>query len=58
MYVFAQRVGFLSPAGEAVSWHTLQQPAKTFDFHWTSLDVTPSPEEDNREYCQSPVFDF
>ncbi|XP_044067566.1 S9 family peptidase isoform X2 [Siniperca chuatsi] len=44
------RVGFLPSAGEAVTWQTLQQPAMTFDFHWTVLDVTPPPEEDNTHY--------
>ncbi|XP_029291601.1 LOW QUALITY PROTEIN: acylamino-acid-releasing enzyme [Cottoperca gobio] len=44
------RVGFLPSAGEAVTWRTLQQPVMTFDFHWTVLDVTPPPEEDNTHY--------
>ncbi|XP_063742025.1 S9 family peptidase isoform X2 [Eleginops maclovinus] len=44
------RVGFLPSAGEAVTWQTLQQPGMTFDFHWTVLDVTPPPEEDNTHY--------
>ncbi|KAM6981543.1 acylamino-acid-releasing enzyme isoform 2-T2 [Tautogolabrus adspersus] len=44
------RVGFLPLAGEAVTWHTLQKPLMTFDFHWTVLDVTPPPEEDNTHY--------
>ncbi|TNN61819.1 Acylamino-acid-releasing enzyme [Liparis tanakae] len=44
------RVGFLPSAGEAVTWQTLQQPFMTFDFHWTVLDVTPPPEEDNTHY--------
>ncbi|KAM3617790.1 uncharacterized protein V6R79_011295 [Siganus canaliculatus] len=44
------RVGFLPSAGEAVVWQTLQPPVKTFDFHWSALDVTPSPEEDNTLY--------
>lgn len=44
------RVGFLPSAGEAVTWRTLQRPVVTFDFHWTVLDVTPSPEEDNALY--------
>ncbi|TDH10810.1 hypothetical protein EPR50_G00078910 [Perca flavescens] len=44
------RVGFLPSAGEAVTWRTLQQPVVTFDFHWTVLDVTPPPEEDNTHY--------
>ncbi|KAM9350631.1 acylamino-acid-releasing enzyme [Symphorus nematophorus] len=44
------RVGFLPAAGEAVMWQTLQEPIRTFDFHWTVLDVTPPPEEDNTHY--------
>ncbi|XP_040009985.1 S9 family peptidase isoform X2 [Xiphias gladius] len=44
------RVGFLPSAGEAVTWRTLQQPVMTFDFHWTVVDVTPPPEEDNTHY--------
>ncbi|XP_037540885.1 S9 family peptidase [Nematolebias whitei] len=44
------RVGFLPSEGEAVSWRTLQQPVVSFDFQWTSLDVTPPPEEDNTQY--------
>ncbi|XP_074537606.1 acylamino-acid-releasing enzyme [Halichoeres trimaculatus] len=44
------RVGFLPSAGEAVTWHTLQKPVMTFDFHWTVLNVTPPPEEDNTHY--------
>ncbi|XP_010795012.1 acylamino-acid-releasing enzyme, partial [Notothenia coriiceps] len=44
------RVGFLPSAGEAVTWQTLQQPVMTFDLHWTVLDVTPPPEEDNTHY--------
>ncbi|XP_070766609.1 acylamino-acid-releasing enzyme [Enoplosus armatus] len=44
------RVGFLPSAGEAVTWQTLQQPVMTFDFHWTVVDVTPPPEEDNPHY--------
>ncbi|XP_058498726.1 S9 family peptidase isoform X2 [Solea solea] len=43
-------VGFLPSAGGPVSWRTLQQPPLTFDFDWTSLDVTPPPEEDNIHY--------
>ncbi|XP_019114958.1 acylamino-acid-releasing enzyme isoform X2 [Larimichthys crocea] len=43
-------VGFLPLAGEAVTWRTLQPPIRTFDFHWTVLDVTPPPEEDNTHY--------
>lgn len=50
--VCVQRVGFLPSAGEAVTWRTLQQPVRTFDFHWTVLDVTPSPEEENTHYCK------
>ncbi|XP_047427893.1 S9 family peptidase [Mugil cephalus] len=46
----ALRVGILPSAGEAVIWKTLQPPIATFDFHWTVLDVTPSPEEDNTFY--------
>ncbi|KAF3860194.1 hypothetical protein F7725_000449 [Dissostichus mawsoni] len=44
------RVGFLPSAGEAVTWQTLQQPIMTVDLHWTVLDVTPPPEEDNTHY--------
>lgn len=44
------RVGFLPSTGEAVTWRTLQQPLVTFDFHWTILDVSPPPEEDNTHY--------
>lgn len=45
------RVGFLpSSAGEPVTWLTLQEPTKTFDFHWTLLDVTPAAEEENTQY--------
>ncbi|XP_029011808.1 S9 family peptidase isoform X2 [Betta splendens] len=44
------RVGFLPSAGERVTWRTLQPPVLTFDFHWSILDVTPSPEEDNSQY--------
>ncbi|XP_062419699.1 S9 family peptidase [Pungitius pungitius] len=49
------RVGFLPSAGEAVTWQTLQPPVLTFDFHWSVLDVTPPPEEDNTHY---PGLDF
>ncbi|XP_041860823.1 S9 family peptidase [Melanotaenia boesemani] len=49
------RVGFLPSTGEAVTWRTLQQPATTFDFQWSVLDVTPPPEEDNTYY---PGLDF
>ncbi|XP_072223271.1 acylamino-acid-releasing enzyme isoform X1 [Leuresthes tenuis] len=45
------RVGFLPSAGELVIWQTLQQPATTFDFYWNILDVTPPPEEDNKQYA-------
>ncbi|XP_056155412.1 S9 family peptidase [Lampris incognitus] len=41
------RVGVIPSAGEAVAWVTLQQPPVTFDWSWTVLDVTPTPEEDN-----------
>lgn len=44
------RVGFLPVEGEAVTWQTLQKPVTTFDFRWTTLDVTPPPEEDNTHY--------
>ncbi|XP_041656091.1 S9 family peptidase isoform X2 [Cheilinus undulatus] len=44
------RVGFLPSVGDAVTWHTLQKPIKTFDFHWRVLDVTPPPEEENTQY--------
>ncbi|KAM7404432.1 hypothetical protein PAMP_011777 [Pampus punctatissimus] len=44
------RVGFLPSAGEIVTWQTLQQPVTTFDFHWTVLDVKPTPAEDNTLY--------
>ncbi|XP_070695412.1 acylamino-acid-releasing enzyme [Pempheris klunzingeri] len=44
------RVGFLPSAGEAVTWRTLQESLMTFDFHWTVLDITPPPEEDNTLY--------
>ncbi|TWW56426.1 Acylamino-acid-releasing enzyme [Takifugu flavidus] len=44
------RVGFLPSAGEAVTWQTLHQPVRTFQFTWTVLDVTPTPEEDNTSY--------
>ncbi|XP_061591019.1 S9 family peptidase isoform X2 [Cololabis saira] len=44
------RVGFLPMSGEAVSWRTLQHPITTFDFQWSVLDVTPSPEEENAHY--------
>lgn len=50
--VCLQRVGFLPLSGEAVTWQTLQQPVMTFDFHWTVLDVTPPPEENNSHYCE------
>uniref|UniRef100_A0A8C5FZX5 acylaminoacyl-peptidase n=1 Tax=Gouania willdenowi TaxID=441366 RepID=A0A8C5FZX5_GOUWI len=38
-----------------VRQHTLletdmSEPVKSYDFHWTSLDVVPSPEEDNSAY--------
>uniref|UniRef100_A0A3B3BME0 Acylamino-acid-releasing enzyme n=1 Tax=Oryzias melastigma TaxID=30732 RepID=A0A3B3BME0_ORYME len=49
------RVGFLPEKSEAVTWQTLQQPAMTFDFSWTSLDIKPPPEEDNTHY---PGLDF
>lgn len=45
-------MGFLPPAGEAVAWQTLHQPVRTFQFKWTVLDVSPSPEEDNPHYCK------
>ncbi|XP_029361878.1 acylamino-acid-releasing enzyme [Echeneis naucrates] len=44
------RVGFLPSAGEALTWQTLQEPVMTFDFHWTVLDVTPPPGQDNTQY--------
>ncbi|KAM6924898.1 acylamino-acid-releasing enzyme [Xenentodon cancila] len=44
------RVGFLPSSGEAVSWQTMQHPIMTFDFRWSVLDVTPSPEEENANY--------
>uniref|UniRef100_A0A1A7X1R7 acylaminoacyl-peptidase n=1 Tax=Iconisemion striatum TaxID=60296 RepID=A0A1A7X1R7_9TELE len=44
------RVGFIPSDGEAVTWRTLQHPVMTFNFHWTILDVTPPPEEDNTHY--------
>ncbi|KAM9856262.1 acylamino-acid-releasing enzyme isoform 2-T2 [Aulostomus maculatus] len=44
------RVGFLPSKGEAVTWQTLQKPVLTFDFHWTALDIEPSPEEDNTHH--------
>ncbi|XP_011620093.2 acylamino-acid-releasing enzyme [Takifugu rubripes] len=44
------RVGFLPSAGEAVTWQTLHQHVRTFQFTWTVLDVTPTPEEDNTSY--------
>lgn len=44
------KVGFLSAAGEAVAWRALQLPVHKFDFHWTTLDVTPAPDEDNPNY--------
>lgn len=47
-----QKVGFLPSAGEAVTWQTLHQPVRTFQFKWTVLDVSPSPEEDNPNYCK------
>lgn len=50
-----QRVGFLPSEGEAVRWRTLQGPVMTFDFEWTILDVSPSPEEDNPNYCELSV---
>uniref|UniRef100_A0A8C8A9J7 acylaminoacyl-peptidase n=1 Tax=Oryzias sinensis TaxID=183150 RepID=A0A8C8A9J7_9TELE len=49
------RVGFLPEKSEAMTWQTLQQPAMTFDFSWTSLDIKPPPEEDNMQY---PGLDF
>ncbi|XP_078805683.1 acylamino-acid-releasing enzyme isoform X4 [Oryzias latipes] len=49
------RVGFLPEKSEAMTWQTLQQPAMTFDFSWTSLDIKPPPEEDNTQY---PGLDF
>uniref|UniRef100_A0A3P9L8J5 Acylamino-acid-releasing enzyme n=1 Tax=Oryzias latipes TaxID=8090 RepID=A0A3P9L8J5_ORYLA len=49
------RVGFLPEKSEAITWQTLQQPAMTFDFSWTSLDIKPPPEEDNTQY---PGLDF
>uniref|UniRef100_H3CHL9 Acylamino-acid-releasing enzyme n=1 Tax=Tetraodon nigroviridis TaxID=99883 RepID=H3CHL9_TETNG len=49
------RVGFLPSAGEAVTWQTLHPPARTFQFKWTVLDVSPPPEEDNTSY---PGLDF
>ncbi|CAG6021196.1 unnamed protein product [Menidia menidia] len=48
-------VGFLPSAGEAVIWRTLQRPASTFDFHWKTLDVTPPPEEDHKQYGSAPI---
>lgn len=44
------RVGFLSSAGQSVSWKTLQPPLNTFDFSWTVMDVSPTAEEDNAKY--------
>lgn len=34
-----------------MTWLTLHQPVRTFHFKWTVLDVSPSPEEDNANYC-------
>ncbi|CAF93359.1 unnamed protein product, partial [Tetraodon nigroviridis] len=48
------RVGFLPSAGEAVTWQTLHPPARTFQFKWTVLDVSPPPEEDNTSYRKGP----
>lgn len=45
-------MGFLPPAGEAVTWLTLHQPRRTFQVKWTVLEVSPSPEEDNTNYCK------
>lgn len=46
-------MGFLPSVGEAVTWHKLQEPIKTFDFLWTVLEVEPLPEEDNKNYRES-----
>lgn len=45
-------MGFLPTAGEAVNWQTLHQPVGTFQFQWTVLNISPSPEEDNTNYCK------
>lgn len=47
-------MGFLPSAGEAVTWQTLHLPARTFQFKWTVLDVSPPPEEDNTSYRKGP----
>uniref|UniRef100_A0A1A8QK49 Acylamino-acid-releasing enzyme n=3 Tax=Nothobranchius rachovii TaxID=451742 RepID=A0A1A8QK49_9TELE len=44
------RVGFIPSDGEAVTWRTLQHPVVTFNFLWTTLDVTPPPEDDDTRY--------
>uniref|UniRef100_A0A1A8IM66 Acylamino-acid-releasing enzyme n=4 Tax=Nothobranchius kuhntae TaxID=321403 RepID=A0A1A8IM66_NOTKU len=44
------RVGFIPSDGEAVTWRTLQHPIVTFNFLWTTLDVTPPPEDDDTRY--------
>lgn len=45
-------MGFLPLAGEAVTWQTLHQPLRSFQFKWSVLDISPSPEEDNTNYCK------
>ncbi|XP_054602322.1 acylamino-acid-releasing enzyme isoform X2 [Nothobranchius furzeri] len=44
------RVGFIPSDGEAVTWRTLQHPVVTFNFLWTTLDITPPPEDDDTRY--------
>ncbi|XP_063052140.1 S9 family peptidase [Engraulis encrasicolus] len=47
------RLAFLPPAGEerGMSWLTLNDPSSlTFDLEWKSLQVNPSPEEENTQY--------
>lgn len=35
-----------------MTWQTLHQPVRTFQSKWTLLDISPSPEEDNANYCK------
>ncbi|XP_053706386.1 S9 family peptidase isoform X2 [Synchiropus splendidus] len=45
------RAAVLPTDGGSVTWRTLQEPLRTFDFQWSSLDVEPGPDEENRHYA-------
>ncbi|KAM8829817.1 acylamino-acid-releasing enzyme isoform 3-T3 [Synchiropus picturatus] len=45
------RAAVLPTDGGSVTWRTLQEPLRTFDFQWSSLDVEPGPDEENTHYA-------